>query len=93
LAEGQASVSRRYDAVQKRSLPVLIVGHAAFGALLGVAACIVAFTCGIADLQLFDTARDPDAALAFMMSVASLCAAGSGITAFIFISIERSQAD
>jgi hypothetical protein len=74
---------------QHQPLWILIVGHAVFGLLLGLAACLAILACGKESFHLLDSVRDTATALTLVLSVSSLTAAGSGISGFILISIER----
>lgn len=74
---------------QDKSVAVLIIGHAACGLLLGLAACLIVLACGSGSYRLLASVHDLSTALTLLLSVSCMVAAGSGITAFILISIER----
>jgi hypothetical protein len=76
---------------QEGSLTLAILGQAGLAALLGLAAFLIVLSRAAAHGSLSLT-RDPAAALSLLLSVSSLLAACSGITAFILLNIERATA-
>lgn len=89
---------RRYAAMdrqrsrQEKSLAPAILGQAGLAALIGVAASLVMLYRGAMSGSPFSSIRDPAAALTLLLSLSSLLAACSGITAFILLNVERAAA-
>jgi hypothetical protein len=85
----------RYEFVRKQLWPlgILIVGHAAVGAILGVIAWIVIMACADSGLGAFASIHDPIANVVLLCTLSALLAVGSGISAFILINVERASAN
>lgn len=74
------------------SVAALTLGHAGFAGLLGLAASSLVLSGAIGGAGLLESIRDPAITLALALTVASLLAAGSGISAFILLNVERAEA-
>jgi hypothetical protein len=74
-----------------KPLAVLFICHAIVGASLGLAACLFVLLHAGGGFNLVTSIRDPVALWTLSISISSLTAVGSAISAFILISIERAQ--
>lgn len=94
----RGDIARRYAGMDPRrsrrnpSIAVLTLGHAGFAGLLGLAASSLALSGATGGTGLLELIRDPAIPVALTLTVASLLAAGSGISAFILLNVERAEA-
>lgn len=74
------------------SVAVLTIAHAILAAVLGLAACALVLSGATGGAAFVESLHDPAIAVALSLTVASLLAAGAGISAFILLSVERAEA-
>lgn len=95
----RADVARRYVGMaptrsrRNISVAVLTLGHAGVAGLLGLAASGLVLSGATGGCEfLVGSIRDSAVTLVLALTAASLLAAGSGISAFILLNVERTEA-